>query len=173
MTAAAVLMVIYVTIALLDGLYLHFWKYKLYSRLESIYEHKLHTLRSVFFPFILYLLFAKNFGGVLLWIGISLSSIDLIVGALDIFAEKDSRRSLGGLSTFEYFLHVMAESVHFTYLALILVAKPADAWGFSASVVLDSPYPQFMSLVFWGILPGAVGAAVLHVWLLQRKYLTS
>jgi hypothetical protein len=168
---ASALVTVYTILAIIDGLYLHLWKYRLHTLRKSLYEHKLHTLRAILFPFILYLLFAKNFGGIVLWIGLMLAVTDLIIGAKDIFAEKQSREELGGLSSFEYFLHVCANSIHFTYLTLIVIAKPFDAWALSSPIVLPQPYPSILWLVFLLMFPGACFGALLHLWLLQPKYL--
>lgn len=167
---ASALIAAYTVLAIIDGLYLHLWKYRLHTRRESIYEHKLHTLRAILFPVVLYLLIAKNFGGILLWIGVLVGVIDLIIGAKDVFAEKNSRKELGGLSSFEYFLHVCANSIHVTYLTLIVIAKPVSAWSFSSPMLLPEPYPSVMSTVFVLMVPGAVVGAVLHVWLMRSKY---
>ena len=168
---ACALIVPYTIMAIIDGLYLHLWKYQLHTRSESIYEHKLHTLRAILFPVILYLLFAKNFGGILLWIGVLIGAIDLIIGAKDIFAEKTSREEFGGLSSFEYFLHVCANSIHVTYLTLIVIAKPSQAWSLSSPALLPDPYPSMMWTAFMLMVPGALLGALLHVWLMQTKYL--
>lgn len=157
--------------AIIDGLYLHLWKYRLHTRKDSLYEHKLHTLRAILFPIVLYLLFAKNFGGIFLWIGILFGVTDLIIGAKDVFAEKDSRKELGGLSSFEYFLHVCANSIHVTFLTLLVIAKPLHAWSLSSPTILPAPYPSMMWSAFLILLPGAVLGVLLHVWLLRPKYL--
>lgn len=169
---ASALIIGYTVLAIIDGLYLHLWKYRLHTGKESIYEHKLHTLRAVLFPVVLYLLFAKNFGGILLWIGMLFGVTDLVIGAKDIFEEKHSRKELGGLSSFEYFIHVCANSIHVTYLTLIVIAKPVSAWSFSSPALLTGPYPSMMWSVFVLMLPGAVIGAVVHVWLLHPKYQT-
>lgn len=165
---ACALIIAYMVMATIDGLYLHLWKYRLHTRRQSIYEHKLHTLRAILFPLILYLLFAKNFGGILLWIGVLLAVIDLVIGMQDIFAEKNSRQELGGLSSFEYFIHVCANSIHVTYLTLIVIAKPVSAWSLSSPTLLPEPYPSLMWTVFVLMVPGAVIGAALHVWLMRR-----
>lgn len=56
-------------LGVMDGVYFHFWKHKLPTHPASRYEHKLHTLRAVAFPFIIYFLYAHNFGGLFLWLG--------------------------------------------------------------------------------------------------------
>jgi hypothetical protein len=167
---ASAVIIAYTVLAFIDGLYLHLWKYRLHRHRQSIYEHKLHTLRAILFPLILYLLFAKNFGGILLWFGVLLAVTDLVIGMQDIFAEKSSRKELGGLSSFEYFIHVCANSLHVTYLTLIVLAKPVHAWSVSSPMLLTESYPSVMWTVFVLMVPGAAVGAVLHVWLLQAKY---
>lgn len=171
--AASLLLLMYAGLALLDGFYLHLWKYRLYSHPESRYEHKLHTARALVFPFVLYVLFAGNFAGILWWTGVLAAAGDLLIGVLDVLEENNARAIFGGLSRLEYLVHVLANGVHFAWLALICIAKPPEAWDLSASVILSDPYPPLAGLAFWCLLPGAGLAAFLHLWLLQQRYLTA
>lgn len=64
MIAATIFLALFALVAAVDGLYFHLWKYRLYARPESVYEHKLHTVRAFLFIPIVFFLFYQNFGGV-------------------------------------------------------------------------------------------------------------
>src|SRR6185369_8512911 len=82
-TAAVISLNAAVLLGAVDGLYFHLWKYRLYSRPETRYEHKLHTLRAFLFIPIVWLLFGKNYGGLLLWAGVLATVADLLIELLD------------------------------------------------------------------------------------------
>ncbi|MBP8196847.1 MAG: hypothetical protein KAY55_06715, partial [Deltaproteobacteria bacterium] len=42
-------LLLFTTIAGVDGLYFHLYRYRLYARPASLYEHKLHTVNAVLF----------------------------------------------------------------------------------------------------------------------------
>ena len=137
-TAATVCLVVFGILAIVDGVYYHDIKYKLYQDKESILEHIYHTVRAVMFPIMLYCLFAHDFGGVLMIVGIGAVSIDFIMLIFDVKEEGRSRNRYGGLSNDEYMNHVFANTFHFVAIALILAAKPAAAWTIDPSFALGS-----------------------------------
>ena len=49
---SAIFLVLFMLLATYDGLYLHLWKYELFKREESSFEHKTHTIRAILFPLI-------------------------------------------------------------------------------------------------------------------------
>lgn len=153
-----------------DGLYFHLWKYRLYAHAETRYEHKLHTARAVLFLPAVWLLFGKNYGGWLLWLGVFVAAVDLVIEWLDMRCEGPGRQQLGGLATNEYITHLYASGLRLTALVLILAAKPRAAWAFSAPLELAPPYPQWMTWLAFSALPGSALAVVLHLWLLREKY---
>ncbi len=153
-----------------DGVYFHLWKYRLFKWKESRPEHMLHTARAFLFIPIAWLLFGKNYGGWLLWIGVAFASADAIVELIDILIERRSRASLGGLSTAEYAIHVNATGLRFASLALIFVAKPVEAWSLSSPTLLDPAYPSWLTWLMLNTIPGSSIAALAHVWLMRSKY---
>src|SRR5215207_9622210 len=108
MSAATVFLMIFGAVADYDGLYLHLWKYRLYARPESRREHKLHTAQGILFVPVIFFLFYKDFGGWALWAGVLFLSAEQVVEICDVLDERDSRASLGGLSSAEYAAHVIA-----------------------------------------------------------------
>jgi len=162
--ASGVALALFLVLAAVDGVYLHLWRYRLYARPASRSEHQLHTWSAGLFLLSLPTLMLWESGGCLLWAGVALLGIDLVVELLDMGIERRSRADLGGLSTFEYILHVVITSSRVAAVTLVLVARPAEAWAFDAPLVLGS-LPSFASLVAWQALPGAALMTALHVWL--------
>jgi hypothetical protein len=166
-----IFLILFVFVGAIDGIYFHLWKYRLYAHSESLYEHKLHTIRVFLFAAIVFLLFYKNFGGVLLWIGVLLILIDLVVEMLDVIYENRSRAKLGGLSTQEYATHIVVTTLRIAAITLVLAAKPFSAWNPYSSLLLESGYSAWVSIIALIIVMGYLLVGVLHIWLMRSKYL--
>ena len=69
---AVLCLVLSTTIAGVDGLYFHLYRYRLYARPASRYEHKLHTINAVLFVPQVVLLFCLQVSGLWLWLSLSL-----------------------------------------------------------------------------------------------------
>lgn len=165
--AATVLLLIFATLAPIDGVYIHLVRLKLHTRPESWYEHVWHTLRAVLFVPATYALFGVVSGGALLWTGIALAVIDQAVEIVDMASEKESRASVGGLNSFEYILHGILTLLRSAAIALSLAARPASAFSLSAPNVvaqLDEPYGWLVRQLY----PGAMLLAIVHLWLAYR-----
>ena len=89
---SSVLLVLFASLALYDGFYLHIFKYQLHNHSESKNEHLTHTVRAVFFPATLYFLFLKQDCPTSFFIGVSLVVLDIIVLGMDAFMETESRK---------------------------------------------------------------------------------
>ncbi|NVI96985.1 hypothetical protein HV824_02455 [Myxococcus sp. AM009] len=163
--ASTVLLLAFVHLSVVDGVYLHLWRYRLHAREESRHEHWLHTARAVLFPPILATLFLAPPRGVVLWFGLALVALDQVVELFDTFSERDSRAALGGLSSFEYSLHVVLTTLRVGALALALAAVPPEAWSPWAPSVPGQAHPAFVRAAVEFLLPGAIVAAVVHLWL--------
>jgi hypothetical protein len=143
--------------------YLHLWRYRLHERPESLREHWLHTLRALLFPGILATLFLSPPQGAVLWFGIGLVVADQGAELWDTLSERDSRASLGGLSSLEYALHLVLTTVRVAAITLVLAAVPAGGWALGASAAAE--HPALARAIVEGLLPGALAIAALHVWL--------
>ncbi len=174
--AALICLVLFATIGMIDGFYLHLWKFKLYAHDESRFEHQVHTVRAVLFPFILYFLFVNNFGGWLLWLGVVFVLADMLTLAVDALNEGDNRTFMGGLPKWEYVIHLFANGFHFAAIALVLASKPLALWSLESSWLTPSSYPMGLQWFAENLLPGAILLAVLHIVLaihsVSRKWLT-
>ena len=159
----------FMIIATYDGLYLHLWKYELFKRNESKFEHKTHTVRAVLFPLILWFLFI-NEDSISFWFGISLFIIDLIILGIDAFSEKDSRKSIGGLPRWEYILHLFSNAFHFSAIILVLALKIkiSPTGLIFVNEFVNSPAKELFTFVSLNVIPGAIILAVLHFALMVK-----
>ena len=168
--AGTVFLVLFAAVGAYDGLYLHLWRYRLYARDESRYEHKLHTAVAFLFVPVVWLLFYGNFGGWALWAGVGFVGASFVVEMMDVSEENDSRASLGGLSREEYVAHVLAVTTRVAAVALALAAKPAAAWSLAAPLVLEAEYPVSVTFVAEQVLVGNLAVGALHIWLMRDRY---
>ena len=168
-SAAFLLLAVFVVLAAVDGLYLHLHRLRLHARPECRREHALHTARAVLFVPILLLLYAQNRGGAALLLGVGIAALDTFLEAADAASEPASRRALGGLGAAESLLHVVLVTLRTASLVLLLVAKPAGAFAPNAPALLQPGYGVFEDFVAKGLLGGAVATAALHAWLLLRR----
>jgi len=151
-----------------DLFYYHIWKYKLHTRPESRYEHKLHMTFAFFMVPVAYLLYYQDLGGYALWAALFFVVAALTTEMLDVFTEGDSRASLGGLSTGEYLIHVAATIFKVASFAFMFAAKPGAAWDLSSPVVLGSHgFMAEMTAVQVMVGSGVVG--LLHLALLHPR----
>ncbi len=160
---AAVCLVLFTTIAGIDGLYFHLYRYKLHRRPLSRYEHRLHTINAVLFVPQVVLLFCCEPRGLFLWLAVLLFLVSLFVEVLDVLCESASRRDLGGLTRNEYLMHFLMSGLRFGAVLPLLVAAAPAAWLLHGSGLTLRP--------LWLLLTGAyiagpgLGVAVLHVLL--------
>lgn len=161
--ASTVLLLVFAVLSAVDGLYLHLWRYRLHLRADSAFEHWLHTARAVLFPGILATLFLASPRGTVLWLGLALVAVDQAVELFDTFSERASRASLGGLSSFEYSLHVTLTTLRVAALTLALAAVPSEAWALSAWEFAPVAHPAAVRSAVMLLVPGAIAVAVLHV----------
>lgn len=162
---ATVLLLAFAILAVIDGFYLHIFKYKLFNQPESKIEHLTHTIRAVLFPLIVYFLFISQSCITSFYLGILFVVIDVFVLGIDAFVEKDSRAFMGGLPRWEYILHLFVNGFHFASIAVFLALKISIVDGMFGIVGDLSLFPNFEMFKFLSInlLPGAVILAILHI----------
>lgn len=159
-------LIAFMILATYDGAYLHLWKFELFNRKESAFEHKTHTIRALLFPLIVYLLFV-DISIVSFWIGLILVAIDLIVLGVDAYSEKESRSFMNGLPQWEYIVHLFANSFHFAAIVLIVAARTtitAEGIFHYTEFMLYKGFEtvQFIAI---NILPGSIVLGVVHLLL--------
>lgn len=168
---ATICLVLFMVLATYDGFYLHIFKYRLFNREESIFEHKTHTVRAVLFPLIVWFLFVNESNFIAFLIGIALVILDLIVLAIDAYSEKDSRSFMGGLPRWEYIVHLFSNAFHFSAIILVLglKVKIADASLVFINSFAASPAQELFAFVSFNVIPGAIILALLHFVLMLKK----
>ena len=159
-------LIAFMLLATYDGAYLHLWKFELFNRKESAFEHKTHTARALLFPAIVYLLFI-DVSMVGFWLGLALVLIDLIVLGIDAYSEKESRSFMNGLPQWEYILHLFSNSFHFAAIILIIATRTEitkEGLLYSTEFMLYSSF-ETVQLIAVNILPGAIILGVIHLLL--------
>lgn len=158
-------------LATYDGFYLHIWKFRLFDRKESTFEHQIHTVRAVLFPLIVWLLFINETSFLGFILGASLVLVDILALAIDAYYEKESRSFMGGLPTWEYIVHLFANAFHFAAIVIVLAIRLDISDGelvfvnhFTASQAHD--LFQFVGV---NLIPGAIVLGVLHFILMIEK----
>ena len=160
MILAHALMILFVCIACTDGLYYHVYKYRLYARPESRYEHLLHTVNVCLFLPQCFLFFCVRPHGAFLWAALATFFATLGVEIADVLSENESRKQLGGVVPLEYLMHFLMSGLRAGFLSAYMVAA-----GSADLYVGASLGPPALPYVGWFVLgPGALVAAF-HVWL--------
>jgi hypothetical protein len=163
---AAVCLVIFTVIAGIDGLYFHLYRYRLYRRPQSRYEHRLHTVNALLFVPLVGLLFITAPHGLFLWLALLLFWASLGVEVLDVLCEPQSRRDLGGLIASEYLMHFLMAGLRFGAIVPLLCAAPPGDWLLSSTALGLRP----LWLLLCGAYIAGPGLAIagLHVVLDRR-----
>lgn len=162
---STVLLSAFALLAVIDGFYLHIFKYQLFNHKESKFEHLIHTIRAILFPLIVYFLFITQNCQTSFYFGVLFVTMDIIVLGIDAFVEKDSRTFMGGLPRWEYILHLFVNGFHFASIAVFLSIKLTFAEN-SISVIQDlSNFKNFelFKFVAVNLLPGAILLAFIHI----------
>jgi hypothetical protein len=159
---------LFMVIGAVDLFYFHIWKYKLHTRPESRYEHKLHMAFAFLMVPVAFLLFYQNFAGYALWAGVFFVVAAFTTEMLDVFSEGDSRASIGGLTTAEYALHVAATILKVASFTFLFASKPAEAWSLSSPLVLGS-YGFVGEMIAIKVMAGSFIVGLLHLALLNKK----
>ena len=166
--ASFVFLNLFMIVGAVDLFYFHMWKYKLHTRRESIYEHKLHGIFALVMVPLAFFLYYQNSGGYALWAGVFFVAAALGVEMLDVFSEGDSRESLGGLTTGEYSLHVAATILKVASFAFIFASKPLSAWSLESTSNLGS-YGSMGEMMAMQVMVGSFVIGLLHFALLNKR----
>lgn len=161
----SILLIIFALLAVIDGVYLHIFKYQLHNHPESRIEHLTHTIRAILFPAIVYFLFLKQNCEISFYIGVTLVIIDIVVLGIDAYTEKDSREFMGGLPRWEYILHLFVNGFHFSAIAVFLAVK-LNISDNGIEIISDlSKFKNFAVFEFITInlIPGAILIALIHI----------
>ena len=122
-----------------DVVYFHWWKCRLADRPECRREQLWHTARHLIYA--LQFLWVANlrFHGAALWALGALYAADVFVAWADVWEERDSRKSQGGLPRGEYFMHIVLSVLVGGYMMAVFVACWPDR-ALPTAVVVDPPH---------------------------------
>lgn len=166
------LLIAYSVLAFYDGVFLHLYKYRLYSHKESKFEHLTHTVRAILFTGVLIVLFINLEDNSLFFWGVALVVADIITLLIDAYVENDSRKFMGGLPRWEYIIHLLVNGFHFASIAVFMVIKiKLDNNG----VTLVNDFQQVQSFhtfraIALNLLPGAILISLLHILVYFSKF---
>jgi hypothetical protein len=162
---STILLLVFALLAIIDGFYLHIFKYQLFNHKERKFEHLTHTIRAILFPLILYFLFITQSCLTSFYLGILFVVLDIIVLGIDAFVEKDSRSFMGGLPRWEYILHLFVNGFHFASIAVFFAIKLTFTENGIEIVQNLSNLKNFglFHFVAVNLLPGAIILALLHI----------
>lgn len=167
-TLSLVFLNLFMIVGAVDLFYFHIWKYKLHTRAESRFEHKLHMTFAFLMVPLAFFLYYQNSGGWALWAGLSFVIAALGTEMLDVFSEGDSRASIGGLTTAEYSIHVAATILKVASFTFIFASKPLGAWDLASPAALGS-YGWMAEMIALQVMIGSLIVGVLHLVLLNRR----
>jgi hypothetical protein len=162
---STILLLAFAVLAVIDGFYLHIFKYQLFNHTESKFEHLTHTIRAILFPLIVYFLFISQNCQTCFYFGVLFVVIDVMVLGIDAFVEKDSRTFMGGLPRWEYILHLFVNGFHFASIAVFFAIKLSFEENRIVLIqdLSDLKHFGLFKFVAANLLPGAIVLAMLHI----------
>src|SRR5688572_5999779 len=160
---------LFMVLGAVDLFYYHLWKYRLHTRPESRYEHKLHMTFAFLMVPVALLLYYHDLGGIGLWAAVFFVAAALCTELLDVVSENDSRASLGGLSTGEYALHVVLTFLKVASFAFMFASKPVAAWNLASPIDLGT-YGWMGEIMALKVAIGSAVVGILHIALLHPKF---
>jgi len=169
-TAALLILLVFTVIASVDGFYFHLYKYRLWERPGSRHEHLLHTVNACLFPVSLAPLFLAETTGVWLWFALALNVATLVVESMDVFEERRSRESLGGLTSSEYWMHFSMSGLRWGYVVAVLAALPEGSFSAPSRWAWRLPAgpTDLLPAAAWGVTLMGLPVAIMHVVLAMR-----
>jgi hypothetical protein len=133
-----------------DVLYFHLFRFRLFSRPESVAEEITHLVRHVLFLAVVILLSTGTRSAARDAAVVAVLGLDLLNSSADVLLERRSRAAIGGLPSAEYLVHVLSSFGTGVAAAAYFLAAP------------DARAPISPTLLAWqvrGVL--ALGVALL------------
>jgi hypothetical protein len=110
-TVPLVLMSVASPLAVVDVLYFHIYRFRLYRHPGSAGETVTHLVRGVIFCSIALLIVYFEPRGAWYWVIAALVALDFANNVADVLLEPRSRATLGGVPPLEYLIHVVGASL--------------------------------------------------------------
>jgi hypothetical protein len=106
----------------------------------------------------------------MLWLGLLFAIADLFILLFDLIIENDGRKRFGGISKWEYVLHVMANGIYFASLSLLLTSKDTMQWSLQSNYQA-AHYPELVGIIGRLALIGSSLSLIVHLILcfIRRK----
>jgi hypothetical protein len=165
-----VLLLLFLAVGAIDGIYFHLKKYQLFAHKESRTEHLLHSIRALLLvPTILFLYVVASQGWQL-YLALGLVIIDLVVMVADVLIEYKSRASLGGLTSAEYTVHMVANSLHMMAITLAFASRPLEYWQLNYNAALGFSIPEIIKTLSTILIITTSFGAIQHLLLLHPKF---
>lgn len=158
MHLALILLLIAGPIGATDVVYFHMWKFRLYSRPQSVIEEITHLLRGVMAPAIFALLIIGRPQGAFFWIVAMLFFIDTVNSLWDVMVEPRSRAPIG-VPPAELAVHFIGTTIMGAAWATFILT----GWPTRNAPTALLPWPP--GTFPWWFLPMAWGALVISVLL--------
>lgn len=165
-----ILLVLFLGVGAIDGVYFHLQKYKLFAHKESRFEHLLHSLRALLIIPTIFLLYTLPCQGWQLYLALGLVLIDLVLMVIDVLVEYKSRANLGGLTRAEYTIHMIANSLHMIAITLAFASRPMDYWQLSYSGLVKFSPPEFIKTIASVFVVTTTLGAIHHLLLLHPRF---
>lgn len=144
-------------IGVIDVLYFHIYRFRLWERPASTAEHLTHLARGFLFPFVLWLLIAGEPHGVWALVLIGLFAIDFVVSAIDLWVEPASRAP-DVVPQLELMIHYLGATA-MTVGGAFAIAE-ASQWISLPTELVPRAVPAFQ---YWAAWAGIIGAVALTI----------
>jgi hypothetical protein len=167
MVLSCIMLGLFALVAGFDGLYFHWFRFRLFERAESRYEHYLHTANACLFPAQVFLLFCVRPYGAWLSLATLITAASFAIEMFDVYAERESRKKLGGLITSEYALHFLMSGLRAAYVFAFYATHELSDFAATASLQPVDRFYRYFGL--WILLP-SIGIALAHIRLCFVRY---
>ena len=107
-----------------DGVYYHYYKFRLHLYEKTKIEHFIHGTRGLVFAPIALIFFVFNVSGLIYLFGFGLLILDTALEIIDIREEKTAREIFGGTPFGETLAHIIATLFRVLALGFIIIERP-------------------------------------------------
>lgn len=165
-----ILLLLFLAVGAIDGIYFHLKKYQLFAHQESRTEHLLHSIRALLLIPTILLLYVLPCQGWQLYLALGLVIADLVAMVADVLIEYRSRASLGGLTNAEYTVHMVANSLHMMAITLAFASRPLEYWQLNHNSTLSFSPPELIKTFSIILMLTTIFGAIQHFLLLHPKF---
>lgn len=165
-----ILLVLFLGVGAIDGVYFHIQKYKLFAYQESRFEHLLHSLRALLMIPTIFLLYVIPCQGWQLYLALGLVITDLVIMVIDVLVEYKSRVNLSGLTSAEYTIHMIANSLHMMAITLAFASRPIEYWQIYYNGLVKFSPPELIKTIATVFVLTTFLGTIHHFLLLNPRF---